>query len=259
MIITDHARKALADFGGQEPFDHVVIDDFFTDEWAAKLEAEFPEFDDPVWHQYNNPIEVKKVCNLWNTFPQSTYSALAWLNSDEFLTLLSERLDIPNLSSDPGLNGGGWHIHKRGGKLNTHLDYSIHPKLGKQRKLNLIVYLNSEWEDDWGGNLGLWRQHPDKRAPGELVTQVAPRFNRGVLFDTTQNSWHGLPAPLNCPEDQTRRSLAVYYLVPAPAGTDPRGKALFAPTEEQEGDAQILELIKARASVETAAKVYNEG
>ena len=258
MIISDHVCEALTEFGGQVPFDHVVIDDFFTKEWAEKLEADFPGFDDPVWHQYKNPIEVKKVCNLWNVFPKDTYMALNWLNSVEFLSLLSEHLAIPGLSSDPGLNGGGWHAHKRGGKLNTHLDYSIHPKLGMQRKINLIVYLNSAWEDSWGGHLALWHQRSDAKAPGALAKEVAPRFNRAVLFDTTQDSWHGLPAPLACPENQSRRSLAVYYLVPAPEGVDRRGKALFAPTEEQEGDAEILELIKARSNVETAAKVYTD-
>ena len=42
---------------------------------------------------------------------------------------------------DPGLHGGGWHIHSNKGNLNPHLDYSIHPKMDIQRRLNLIVYL----------------------------------------------------------------------------------------------------------------------
>ncbi|WP_370179028.1 2OG-Fe(II) oxygenase [Alteriqipengyuania sp.] len=254
MIISDHVREALTEFGGQAPFDHVVIDNFLVDEWAEKLEAEFPAFDDPLWHQYSNAIKVKKVCNLWNLFPKHTYQAFSWLHSTEFMALLSQQLSIPGLTPDPGLHGGGWHIHSRDGRLNTHLDYSTHPKLGMQRKLNLIVYLNSKWQDSWGGHLGLWQQKPDRKAPGKLVKEIVPRFNRAVLFDTTQDSWHGLLPPLVCPEDETRRSLAVYYLVPAPEGTDPRGKALFAPTDEQQGDEEVLQLIEARAKVKTAGR-----
>lgn len=258
MFVNPDWVRNLDDFRQSQPFEHVVIDNFFEPELALQLEAEFPTFEDNVWHHYNNAIEVKKACNNWNVFPEITYRTFAWLNSDEFVQILSGRLGIEGLSADPGLNGGGWHIHKKGGKLNTHLDYSVHPKLMRQRKLNLIVYLNSDWQDAWGGHLGLWRQHPSKRKPGELVHSLSPRFNRAVLFDTTQDSWHGLPAPLACPEGQTRRSLAVYYLVPAIEGVDPRGKALFAPTAEQETDVAVLDLIKVRSDVKGAEMVYRK-
>ncbi len=249
-------EAAAHEFSGAEPFDHAVIDDFFLPEVATALEAEFPDFDSDVWHQYRNAIEVKKTCNNWNAFPALTYKIFDYLNSDELIGRLSELLDISPLLPDPGLNGGGWHIHGRGGKLNTHLDYNLHPKLGMQRKLNIIVYLNSSWQPSWGGQLGLWRQDPQKRKPGELVKSVDPLFNRAVLFDTTQDSWHGLPAPLECPEGQTRRSIAAYYLTPAPAESEDRGKALFAPTAEQEGDEQVRELIERRARVDAAASTY---
>ena len=118
-------------------------------------------------------------------------------------------LDNTPLFADSGLNGGGWHIHKQGGKLNTHLDYSLHPKLKLERKLNLIVYLNPDWNAEWGGALGFWGNESSSK-PGELVKEIPPKFNRAVIFDTTVNSWHGLPDPLRCPEGQSRKSLAVY-------------------------------------------------
>ena len=94
-----------------------------------------------MWHEYGNAIEVKKVCNNWNEFPKKTYGVFSYLNSIQFVDFLSNNLfEKCKLQSDSGLNGGGWHIHSRGGKLNTHLDYSLHPKLGLQRKLNIIVY-----------------------------------------------------------------------------------------------------------------------
>lgn len=84
------------------------------------------------------------------------------------------------------------------------------------------------------------------------------KFDHAVIFDTTQNSWHGLPEPLACPDDQARQSLASYFLCDAPDGVDARGKALFSPTKEQENDTEILKLIKKRSSVESAASVYNK-
>lgn len=257
MIVNLSAIAAAAgDFKGAVPFDHIVVDNFFTEDIAKALEAEFPAADAEVWHSYQNAIEVKRVCNNWNLFPQTTYQVFAYLNSAAFTAWLGEALGLDNLSADPGLNGGGWHVHGRGGKLNTHLDYSIHPKLGRQRKLNIIIYINSGWQAEWGGQLGLWHHDRDTRGPGALAGTVEPVFNRAVIFDTTQDSWHGLPSPLTCPEDQARQSLAVYYLCPAPEQADPRGKALFAPTAEQAGDKDVLDLIRLRADASTAGSVY---
>ena len=151
--------------------------------------------------------------------------------------------------------GGGWHIHKNGGILNPHLDYSLHPKLRLQRKLNLIIYLSKEWDETWGGGLGLWNSSSVKK-PGKIAKKIIPKFNRAVIFDTTQNSWHGLPDPIKCPEPFARKSIAVYYLCDPPKNVDNRGKAFFAPTQEQENDQEVLELIKKRSSINSAHKVY---
>ena len=241
-----------------KPFPHFVIDNFFAEDVAKQLEDEFPDFESNIWHEYGNVIEIKKVCNNWDVFPRLTYKVFSYLNSDAFVKLLSKNLfgGMP-LYSDAGLNGGGWHIHKRGGKLNTHLDYSTHPKLGLQRKLNIIVYLNSNWQAKWGGSLGLWGNESAEK-PGDLIKQIEPIFNRAAIFDTTCNSWHGLPEPLICPENEFRKSLAIYYLTEPPENTDKRGKALFAPTESQQGDKDVLELIKKRSDVNLAADVYSE-
>ncbi len=255
-IDVENFKTSVKNYGENPPFDYAIIDNFFKPEVADQLAAEFPDFDSDKWHDYNNAIEVKKTCNNWNVFPPLTYKMFGFLNSDSFLNLLSETI-IPKLPiySDSGLNGGGWHIHRRGGKLNTHLDYSVHPKLGKQRKLNIIAYMNPNWQEDWGGALGFW-DNKSADAPGDLIKSVWSKFNRAVIFDTTQNSWHGLPNPLDCPEDQYRKSLAAYFLTDAPEGVDTRGKALFSATEEQQGDADVLDLIKKRSDVGTASSVY---
>ena len=114
---------------------------------------EFPEYNDDIWHKYDNPIENKKSLNKWNTFPPTTCQVLSSLNSNEFLNFIQKRTGVENIFSDSGLNGAGWHIHNRGGMLNAHLDYNLHPKLGLQRKYNLIIYLEKDWKKEWGGGL----------------------------------------------------------------------------------------------------------
>lgn len=254
----ESVERQIEDYGKNPPFDYVVIDDFFNIDFAKALAEEFPDFESDIWHGYNNPIEIKKVSNNWNAFPQKTYSTFSYFNSSEWLMFLSKRLLAgKKLYADSGLNGGGWHTHKQGGKLNTHLDYSLHPKLGLQRKLNIIIYMNPNWEESWGGALGLW-DNKSAEKPGELVVSVWSKFNRAVIFDTTQNSWHGLPEPLQCPANEARQSLAAYFLCDAPEGVDERGKALFAPTKEQENNEEILDLIRRRSSIESAASVYTK-
>lgn len=258
MINKDLIIEKAKYWKDNQPFPHLVIDNFFDISVANKLESEFPPFESDVWHTYNNAIEMKKLCNNWNKFPNLTYQVFHYLNSEEFVKFLSKNfLNKTNLYSDYGLNGGGWHIHAKGGKLNTHLDYSLHPKIKKQRKLNLIVYLNSNWEIAWKGSLGLWDNASNKR-PGKLIKEVPPLFNRAVIFDTTCNSWHGLPTPLACPDNEYRKSIAVYYLTDPPMNIDQRGKALFAPTKEQENNQKVLNLIKKRSNIKTAESVYGD-
>jgi hypothetical protein len=234
---------ALQSWASVDPFPHLVVDDFLDADLALALSRDFPLFDDPVWHTYNNAIEVKKTLNNWHAFTPALYRFFSRINDRESVNAF-KRLTQCRLYPDIGLHGAGLHIHGPGGKLNTHLDYSIHPKLGLERRLNLIVYLNPDWQESWGGALGLWRDNNGR--PGELVKSIAPLFNRAVVFDTT-GAWHGLPEPIACPSGQYRKSLAVYYLCDPREGAVARNRALFAPTEAQAGDREVLELIERRS------------
>ena len=231
------------------PFYYQVIDNFFSKEQAKAISQEFPEYNSDIWYCYNNPLEHKKTCNNWYQFGPETYKTLTMLNSKEFIKQLQKITGISKLYPDIGLHGGGLHIHGTGGKLNIHLDYSIHPKLKLQRKLNLIIYLEEDWNPDWEGNLEFWSHDKEKNKPDKRYVKVDNVFNRAILFDTTQNSWHGFPDPLTCPEGRYRKSLAVYYLTDPPEGTDPRPRALYAPTKEQENNPEILKLIRKRATL----------
>lgn len=238
------------------PFFHTVIDDFLPESLAEGLFNEFPSYDSDVWFNYNNKIEHKRLLSDWRKFPKLTYQTFTFFNSNWMLETLSS-LAGDTLYSDQGLHGGGWHIHSNGGKLNPHLDYSIHPMLGLQRKLNLIVYLCKDWMDEYGGHFGLWSQNStNETQSGDLIKEIPVKFNRAVLFDTTQQSWHGLSREVSCPDGMYRMSLATYYLNQPMNDTDPRSRALFSPTEDQKNDEDIKELILKRADFNKSKEVY---
>lgn len=244
-------------FKGAEPFDHVIIDDFWQPEIADKLFAEFPDYESDSWNaHWHNAIENKKGCNHWDKFPETTYQAFNFFNSLEFTQIMRQIVDKPDLKLDIGLHGGGWHAHTVGGNLNMHLDYNIHPKLGLQRKINIIVYMTPNWKPEYKGGLELWSHNPETNRPKDCVVTVQNKFNRAVLFDTTQNSWHGLPSPLLCPQGEIRRSMAAYYVCTPEANAQERYKALFAPRQEQMGDMAVEELIRKRSNLATSASVY---
>lgn len=217
------------------PFWHCVINDFFSQ--PDEIAKEFPDHNDPCWFRYDNPLEVKQTCNDWHKFGPNLYKTLHHLVSPEF-TLFIEQMVGVELTADVGLHGGGLHQHKQGGKLNVHLDYNIHPKLHLQRCINLIVYLTPDWNPEWGGGLGLYKNSRS------LVKTIDPLYNRAVIFDT-RGSWHGLPDEIKCPPGVSRNSIAVYYLC-EPGLTDNRTRALFAPTESQLNDKAVAELINKR-------------
>lgn len=231
------------------PFYHQIIDNFFDTQRAKTISQEFPDYNSNIWYCYDNPLENKKTTNNWYYFGPETYKTFVYLNSKEFIAYLQKITGIKKLYPDIGLHGGGLHIHGRNGKLNVHLDYSIHPKLKLQRKLNLIIYMTEDWDSQWGGGLEFWSHNKQTNKPDKKVITVDNIFNRAVLFDTTQNSWHGFPNPLTCPEGIHRKSLAVYYLTDPPEGTDPRPRAFYAPTKEQENNPEILKLIEERVKL----------
>lgn len=232
------------------PFNHIVIDNFFTDDIAQSIAESFPSHSDDVWTvSYNNPVENKKACSHWDKFPASVYSALYYLCSSDFISILSRLTGNGFIFADYGLHGGGMHSHNRGGKLNIHKDYSIHPKLNYERNYNLIVYMTPDWNSEWGGGLEFWSHDEETNSPKECITKIENKFNRAVLFDTSQNSWHGLPQELTCPENKARRSLACYYLTSLHKDNEMRRRATFVPYGEQKNNPEIVEFCKARSGL----------
>jgi len=246
----DNFNKAI-------PFPHIIIDNFFENEFAEALSNSFPNYESTFLDNYSNAIEEKKLVNHWNKFNPHCYEALHLLCSESFVQKINKFIpESRNLRADYGLHGGGIHMHKKGGKLNVHLDYSIHPKLNLQRKLNILIYLTKDWQKNWGGGLGLYDNQSSEK-PGSLIKEILPLFNRAVIFDVTANSWHGLPNEINCPIGITRNSLAVYYLQEIDSNADKkRVKAKFFPSPWQKDDKSVQELIKKRSNLNTSSDVY---
>ena len=147
--------------------------------------------------------------------------------SDKFIDKLSDITGISPLYPDIGLHGGGWHMSGKGGSLAMHLDYSIHPKMNLQRKLNLIIYLEEDYNPEWGGSLQFWSHDEKNKKPLNKVKEIEPIFNKAILFDTTQNSWHGFPEPINPPRGKMRKSIAVYYMTDITSSAQERYRARY--------------------------------
>lgn len=255
MFNKQSLEEALKNFYNEKPFGHCIVDEFLDEKIAKQVESEFLDYNDPRWYQYKNPLEDKKTLNIWDRFPSLTYQLFRNLISSEFIKIISDNIKVP-LYSDPGLHGGGWHIHGQAGNLNPHLDYSIHPQIRLQRKINIIIYVSSPLKEEHGGHLGLWAHDFERNKPSDLIKIIQPKFNRAVIFDTTQNSWHGICKPLVQPEGVFRKSLAVYYLTDPLTNVDQRERALYAAREDQIGNQAIEDLIKKRADPINYSMVY---
>ena len=131
------------------------------------------------------------------------------MNSQPFLNFLQELTGVECLLPDPALVGGGLHSVMPGGSLEVHTDFNTHPQTQLLRRVNVLLYLNQNWESAFGGNLELW-----DASMSECVRSIEPIFNRMVVFHSIDISYHGHPQPLTCPEDRIRKSIAVYYYTP---------------------------------------------
>jgi Rps23 Pro-64 3,4-dihydroxylase Tpa1-like proline 4-hydroxylase len=190
------------------PYPHIVIEDFLQPDLLHQCVDEFNQLNSSDgWINYVHFNEKKRGLNKAELLPARIRKTIDELNTPEFLVFLSELTGIKNLQKDESHEGGGIHQSTRGGFLNIHADFTVHPHHRHwQRRINLLVYLNPGWQEDWGGQLELW----DKEMKG-CEQKIAPFFNRCVIFNTDHDSYHGHPDPMTCPEGTYRRSIALYY------------------------------------------------
>ena len=190
------------------PFPHIVIERLFNSSLLSEVSEEFPDLSNgkPFKKKINYQVGKFYTGNETN-FGFKTLRLFHYLNSQPWLNFLQTISGIDEkLFGDPYYWGGGLHQTKNGGWLKIHSDFKKHPDSNLDRRINVIIFLNKEWEKSFGGSLELW----DKKMK-KCVQSIPPIFNNTVIFNTTDYSNHGYPDPINCPENISRKSIALYY------------------------------------------------
>ena len=206
--------KIRTEFKSAEPFESVVIDNFLNEEYAEQLYTLFPEnFND--WYVYENPIEVKYAFDNINHLESPLKDYFYHLSTPDIVSVFSYISGINELEYDEYLHGAGLHSHPRHGRLQIHLDYEKHPYSGKERRLNIILFLSKDWKEEWNGHNELWGTDLKK-----CVRKTAVKFNRAIIFKTNDVSFHGLPEKIQCPPNVFRKSLAYYYVSPVDSNVE---------------------------------------
>jgi 2OG-Fe(II) oxygenase superfamily len=211
QVIQD-APSLRRQFQNARPFRYVVIDDFLDPGYCSRLVAEFPSFDIASARNELGQVGGKSVHPDLARIGPAYEHFDRMLQSADFLALMSEITSIPKLLYDPEYVGGGTHENRNGQDLDPHIDFNYHPGTRRHRRLNLIVFLNPEWDPSWGGSLDLSRDPSLPSADDEIAT-VVPLLNRCVIFETTEHSWHGFKRIALPPgkEHLSRKSIAVYF------------------------------------------------
>jgi len=223
------------------PYPHIVIDNFLPNKLAKTIHGEFPSKEHLNWWKYNNLFEKKLAFDDISNMPPNIKQLFIEFNSQKFVSYLEKLTGIANLLADPTYRGGGLHQILPGGKLDIHADFNLHPTLNLERRLNVLLYLNEDWKPEWRGELELWDQNMTR-----CVKAISPVFNRFVCFNVTDDSNHGHPEPLNCPENISRKSLAVYYYTKPTSELKPHS-TIYKKRPQDAADEHTETLRKARA------------
>ena len=201
------AEKYKEAYKSADPFPNIYFDNFFNPDFLDKVLGEFPDLSQGSSLKLNHQHSKKLASRGEQRFGPYTKEFTRFLNSERFLLFLQVLTNMERpLIPDPYFFGGGFHEIKRDGFLKIHADFNKHDQLGIDRRLNILVYLNKDWDESYGGHFELWDK--DMKA---CVKKVPPTFNTLAMFSTTDFSYHGHPNPLTCPPDRSRKSLAMYF------------------------------------------------
>ena len=219
--LTTKLAKSLHDSYSQAyPYPHISLDDFISADDIKTCAKEIKAFQNwGIDHtEYSRQFQQNKLFFPWGDITEAdikdilssecpvAWSYLEYFNSPEFLLILENLTGIKGLIADYSFGGGGLHRILSGGKLAVHSDFNIHPYKPMYRRINLLVYLNDEWDDSWGGSLQLWESDMSR-----IVKEFQPKGGKSIIFNTTDDALHGHPHPLNSPEGIDRLSFALYY------------------------------------------------
>jgi len=239
--LNQFAEQHKQDYQNGHPFPFIAIDDFVSDDIISELLKGVPE-PDPSSQTRNNSATVEGTDNVpaqkgkvglreEKDFTPFLRHFLWELNSPSFIQFLEKLTGIPKLLPDPKMLGGGTHQTLPGGLLRVHADFNIHRIYELDRRINLILYLNRDWKEEYGGHLELW----DKEVKN-CEERILPIDKRCVIFSTGSETWHGHPQPLTCPDGRARQSIALYYYTHGRPEHEqrPRHKTLWPPLPGEE-------------------------
>jgi Rps23 Pro-64 3,4-dihydroxylase Tpa1-like proline 4-hydroxylase len=204
--VAQMANDRAVEYQTAEPFPHIVIDDLLPASVLNEALDAFPKPRQLDHREFDDEHQVKLQYTAVETFPPPLREILYFLNSAIIMRFLERLTGIGGLIPDPHFVGGGLHQIERGGKLDVHADFNRLEIMNLDRRLNLLIYLNRDWKEEYRGHLELW-----DRSMTHCVERILPLFNRCVIFSTTDDSYHGHPQPLACPKGWNRKSIAVYY------------------------------------------------
>jgi hypothetical protein len=204
LLVLADARTA--DYREAVPFPHVVLDGLFPDAELDEVADGFPPPGDAGWLRHDDPRQRKLQWADPATAPPAPRRVITVLQSGPFLDFLERLTATTGLVGDPHCFQGGLHQIEPGGYLKVHADQDLQPRLGLRRRINLIVYLDRDWDEAWGGDLELW-----DAGMTACAARITPRFNRTVIFSTGPHANHGHPEPTASPPGVNRRSIALYY------------------------------------------------
>lgn len=249
-IQSEHLVLSSAEYLSNDPFPHIVLDNFINQNLLDDVESEFPDLGSlPDVIGFSDETSIKFASKGFKDLSPNAEKLITFLNSDVFLDYLNKLTGIDEiLFSDPYLEGGGYHQIKRGGFLKTHIDFAKHKNSLLDRRVNLLLYLNKGWSDDWGGSLCLF----DKENLAQPSKRISPIFNRCVIFNTTSFSYHGHPDPVICPPETSRRSIALYYFSNGRPSNETSGQSIDDPHQTfwvDEGGRKINQISAARKVV----------
>ena len=179
LDLSSYITRERDSYSNANPYPHIVIKDFFNEDFLNEILKSFPDLSKiNSSEQWKNKNEVKFGNNDYSSFPNNIKLFFDFLNSNKFLNFLQSITSIKEkLVHDPELNGGGLHEIKRGGVLKVHTDFNRHPNLSLDRRINVLIYLNKNWKEEYGGYLELWDKDMTK-----CIKKIAPTFNTMVIF-----------------------------------------------------------------------------
>lgn len=201
------ARDRAEEYKANTPYPHIYLDDFLPRSVAEAALNDFPEPKEVNWNNSQDVNQRKKLSfDKVEKLPATIRDVLYFLNSRPMLQFLEVLTGIEGVVPDAYYAGGGLHQIRPGGLLEVHADFSYHRGLRLDRRINVLVYLNKDWKEEYGGHFELW-----DREVTRAVRKILPVFNRCAIFSTTSFSFHGHTRPLSCPPERNRKSIATYY------------------------------------------------